>query len=565
MYLNDRKRMNHPVNLLLVAVMAVCAPGFAEAEAAGTRNPSGHSTAGDGASRTSPPANNRTGSDHPSPPTSDPHMLATVTVRQASANGHELNFFVDVRDQAEKRVPQAKIENFKLDIGPYRADPKLLLEDDRISDVAPGLATIFLVDTSKSISEQTYSRIRSAIATWIKQMGASDKAAIITFGSQVTVTQDFTNNRDDLSSKVEQLKPVDPKTKLNDALLRALDFGQRRDADLPLRRAIVLLSDGMDDSADGASSQEVQMKLEQAPLPVYAISFESGLKATEREQGLRVLGSFAHASGGELLHAGKDLFQETYAKAHQKILETRLLRADCPECPPDGRVYPIQISYQDDGRILTGQGHVRMSVGVTNTVIPQPDNSVFDQFGNYLPPVLQPYSRMIAIIVGLCLISGMLYPIFRRLNRPRINAGTQDATNDGEEFISSQSSPEIADALAVATRSITVEGPQINPAPGVQLRLTAVKGRQVGKSWGFILKDQVVLGRSSSCDVSIDDDPEISGKHCVLIFRDGQLYVSDAQSMNGTTVNGVSITTAFKLEENDLIGLGRTALRLNRA
>ena len=38
---------------------------------------------------------------------------------------------------------------------------------------------------------------------------------------------------------------------------------------------------------------------------------------------------------------------------------------------------------------------------------------------------------------------------------------------------------------------------------------------------------------SSRCDVSIkDDQPEISGKHCVLEWKNGFLFISDLDSRN---------------------------------
>lgn len=564
MHPTDNKIMSRLAILTFIAGTVTAVVGHAETPQSGSHEQTRRNSTKTNTPRNSTPESDPRNNRQPPPANSEDHSPATVTVRQAVANGHELNLFVDVRDQSERRVLMAKRENFKLDIGPYQANPVLLVEDDHIDDLAPGLATIFLVDTSKSISEQAFSRIRAAISTWVRQMGAKDKAAIISFGTQVNVVQDYTGNQDELISKIDQIKAEDQKTRLNDGLLRALDFGQRRDNDLPLRRAIVLLSDGVDDSADGASAQEVQMKLEQAPLPVYAIAFDSGLRLNEKEQGLRVLGGFTHGSGGELFHAGKDLFQDTYAKAHQKIMETRLLRAECRDCPADGRVYPIQISYQDESRVLTGQGHVRMTVGAPPKIEEVHALGLLERFASYLPEALKPHANVIAVILGLCLISGFLFPLYLRLTRPQKSIDPHLPGGDSDESIT-HSSPAIDEALAAATRSVTVDAPNISPAPGIQLRLTVVKGLEIGKSWGFILKDHISIGRSSSCDVHVADDSEISGKHCALLFKDGQIFIKDAQSTNGTTVNGVSIATAFKLEENDLIGLGRTTLRLNRA
>ena len=45
------------------------------------------------------------------------------------------------------------------------------------------------------------------------------------------------------------------------------------------------------------------------------------------------------------------------------------------------------------------------------------------------------------------------------------------------------------------------------------------------------------LGRSSTCEISIPD-PSLSRNHCLFEVRDGQLWVTDLASANGTLVNG---------------------------
>jgi pSer/pThr/pTyr-binding forkhead associated (FHA) protein len=46
-----------------------------------------------------------------------------------------------------------------------------------------------------------------------------------------------------------------------------------------------------------------------------------------------------------------------------------------------------------------------------------------------------------------------------------------------------------------------------------------------------------VLGRSCGCDHRIDD-PMISRRHCALSCRDGQVWVEDLASRNGTRIDG---------------------------
>src|SRR6266850_6210221 len=54
-----------------------------------------------------------------------------------------------------------------------------------------------------------------------------------------------------------------------------------------------------------------------------------------------------------------------------------------------------------------------------------------------------------------------------------------------------------------------------------------------------------VLGSDPSCDVHVDDDPYVSGLHCMLERKPGgALVVRDRDSRNGTFVDGNSIEAA---------------------
>lgn len=73
-----------------------------------------------------------------------------------------------------------------------------------------------------------------------------------------------------------------------------------------------------------------------------------------------------------------------------------------------------------------------------------------------------------------------------------------------------------------------------------------------------------VIGAETECEIVIGQDPAISGKHAVLIFRDGQAQIRDNDSQNGTYVNGQDIfgKGAVPLVDGDTIKLGATELEL---
>src|SRR3954470_3091920 len=69
----------------------------------------------------------------------------------------------------------------------------------------------------------------------------------------------------------------------------------------------------------------------------------------------------------------------------------------------------------------------------------------------------------------------------------------------------------------------------------------------------------VTIGRRPEADVSIPWDPEMSRLHAELEVRAGEWTISDdGLSQNGTWVNGLRLTGRRRLNDGDLVRVGRT-------
>jgi pSer/pThr/pTyr-binding forkhead associated (FHA) protein len=65
-----------------------------------------------------------------------------------------------------------------------------------------------------------------------------------------------------------------------------------------------------------------------------------------------------------------------------------------------------------------------------------------------------------------------------------------------------------------------------------------------------------VLGRASTCDHRIDD-PMISRQHCAFSMRDGQVWVEDLASRNGTRIDGEPVRTPCPVADGAMLQLAR--------
>jgi pSer/pThr/pTyr-binding forkhead associated (FHA) protein len=111
------------------------------------------------------------------------------------------------------------------------------------------------------------------------------------------------------------------------------------------------------------------------------------------------------------------------------------------------------------------------------------------------------------------------------------------------------------------------EGPELS-APGREMaappgRLRVVAGREAvsGPDDVIALQTSVTLGRAPDNHIALSD-VHVSSYHARLDRRDGEWWLSDMGSRNGTRLNDVPIGKPAPLVDGDVIGIGRVELKL---
>ena len=72
------------------------------------------------------------------------------------------------------------------------------------------------------------------------------------------------------------------------------------------------------------------------------------------------------------------------------------------------------------------------------------------------------------------------------------------------------------------------------------------------------------VGRDAGNDVVLNDEAA-SVKHSIVSFADGEWWLEDAGSTNGTLLNGSRVWEKARMHYGDELAVGRIALRLERA
>ena len=238
-----------------------------------------------------PAAQQQNAAQTPTPPANPnaPDENQSLTTLRTTTN--EVNVVFVVTDKRGRRVTDLKKNDFTIvddnkppaEIRSFAAETNLPLQ--------VGL----LIDASNSVRDRFKFEQESAIEFLNQTIHpGKDHAFVVGFDVTPEVTQDFTDNTELLAHGVHELR-AGGGTALYDALYFACrDKLMKAPKNTPVRRAIILLSDGDDNQSHVTREEAIEMA-QRAEAIVYTISTNvSGTKGA----GDKVLERIADATGG---------------------------------------------------------------------------------------------------------------------------------------------------------------------------------------------------------------------------------------------------------------------------
>ncbi|MFZ3212294.1 MAG: VWA domain-containing protein [Terriglobales bacterium] len=199
-----------------------------------------------------------------------------------------------------------------------------------------------LIDASNSIRDR-FRFEQEAAMYFLAQIvrPKSDQAFVLGFDTTAEVTQDFTDNTENLARGVRMLRPGGG-TAMYDALYYACrDKLMKASATGPVRRAIILVSDGEDNQSRVTMGETIEMA-QRAEVIIYAISTNiSNIKM----RGDKVMEKMAEATGGRAFFPFKiEDVSNAFAEIQDELRSQYAVAYKPADFQADGRYRAIDIT-----------------------------------------------------------------------------------------------------------------------------------------------------------------------------------------------------------------------------
>jgi Ca-activated chloride channel family protein len=274
--------------------------------------------------------------------------LAQDDVIRTNTDNVVLN--VTVTDKSGQYVKGLKASDFKVYEDGVEVKPEMIAS---FALQESPYAAVVLLDSSGSMEER-FTLARSAAIRFLDGLRNEDVAAVYRFDSKVERVQEFSGGRD--LAPVAYAIHAKGMTTLNDAIVEAA----RTLADRPEhRKAIVILSDGMDTFSKASAEKAVESALA-VGASIYAVDMSAlEVGGSARNQGAPTLKSFADKTGGRFIAtAGGPALRDAFAGIANELGQQYTIAYRPLNTARDGKWRKLEVKLsREDLTVRTRKGY----------------------------------------------------------------------------------------------------------------------------------------------------------------------------------------------------------------
>lgn len=400
--------------------------------------------------------------------------------------------------------------------------------------------TIFLIDTTKSISKDIREKTKELMSVMIgNKTNSNNKYAICTLSAKSTMICDFTSDRYDLEKAMENIKYTGGSSYIYDGIKSYVKL-LSEDDEVCYKR-IIVITDGKESNTTGSTCEEVRDLIREHMITIDTVCIET----PQNKEELKVLRSFSNLSNGVSVNLNENSdVNNIYSVLESNINSIYKAEYIVPKSVFDGGVKNIKFKYIYSDSINETALDIRVPMvkAAEGQVSGAGVGNALEENKNFV---------IIAAVTGVVLIIVIVLIVLivkRERKKQNDPVPTQpENISDETEFLGFGDDGETA--LLFSTQDIFC---------------VTLSDENNGKTFSFHTDKPVTIGRSAEAsDIVIDYDKSLSKEHCRIYAEDDTIYIDDLNSSNKTYVNGIEVTQRDIVTDNCIIKMGRLSFRVS--
>jgi VWFA-related protein len=226
-------------------------------------------------------------------------LLAAVSMASSPAqDSRDYNLSVDVE---LVQLPVSVLDKHGFPVQGLKQEHFSVYEDKVLQDISlfkqedVPLSVGLVVDVSGSMTDKL-STLNTAAATFVQESNPEDETAVVSFGDDVSLDQDFTQNISELNRSLSEIRP-NGGTSLYDAVVLAAKHVEENG--YHEKKVLLIISDGVDNHSKYQLKQVLQT-IRESKIIVYSIGLlsDDAYGYLFGEDGRKALKQLAEVTGG---------------------------------------------------------------------------------------------------------------------------------------------------------------------------------------------------------------------------------------------------------------------------
>ncbi len=485
-----------------------------------------------------------------------------------------------------------------------KAEPSQLrlIEDNKTTATATSISSfsdsdwkltiVFCIDKSGSIDDRELEKTKNALKSLLRKplFKKQDRLALVSFENEPRMIQWFTQPKE-IYQKINELENMKGlHTVLYDTLYDSLGHvnSDSKDASSPVLKRILVITDGENDGGSRQNTTEVRAQALETGVAIDVVLLHA------KQENADTMQSLANDTGGQFVNTDASGIETALNKIFDEILASYVVSFERSIDTTSPKTVRVGVQFQgSDKKLITNS--VQTAISQSAIAQPKPPLQEETKEENIEEPIKT--NKVVGtsntsfwwFLVFLLLAVAAAYAIWRSKQKTPGGLTDRKSKVEGDKKISTPAPP--SSIPHQTQRKKTLVGTSVSPqqtktwqapvesSPSSQQTqrrktmvgsassigsdpdspiaiLTCLRGPLEGQHYSMV-KPLFNIGANPDNDLCITQDEYISGDHACLRYENGNLFLTDKGSSNGTFVNDVPVTdTGFILTPGEIFRIG---------